>query len=290
MPGQLHAEHLIFAQIKLTSWVYKRWSNPSGRRCFSHPPDRPWDPPSLLYDGYRLSSPGVQRPGAGVDHPPPSIAGVKERAVHPLWAFMACSGVKLLPSVVDGWQGACVVTFVTGHCFSVVPDGVGSKVLWNVGIHVPDHTAAVFSITVVQHMVSCLNGTYNLVHRLRRQSFKTIYVDSLSFNVLIGIQYAVRWPWDKFRSRSSTWKLRIALWSVKLLVLAFSVFTSYRLSFPLSFTLSLRRLGFDPRQVLVGAVVGKVVMGKAFLRLFLFSPVSINPSTFPILLFAYRLR
>jgi hypothetical protein len=31
------------------------------------------------YNGYRVSFPGVKRPGCGVDHPPSSSAGVKER-------------------------------------------------------------------------------------------------------------------------------------------------------------------------------------------------------------------
>jgi hypothetical protein len=35
--------------------------------------------PSLVYNGYRVSFPGVKRPGRGVDHPPPSSAEVKER-------------------------------------------------------------------------------------------------------------------------------------------------------------------------------------------------------------------
>ena len=33
-------------------------------------PDRPWVPPSLLDNGYRVSFPGVKRPERGVDHPP----------------------------------------------------------------------------------------------------------------------------------------------------------------------------------------------------------------------------
>jgi hypothetical protein len=41
---------------------------------------------------------GVQRPGWGVDHSPPSSAEVKERVelylYSPLWAFMACSRVN----------------------------------------------------------------------------------------------------------------------------------------------------------------------------------------------------
>jgi len=168
----------------------------------------------VAYDGYMLSLPGLRRRGRGVEHPPPSIADVKERAplylffpVGPSWPVM---GWTFYVCVIDGWSGACVLTFVTGHCFSVVPDGVGSKVLWNVGIRLPDYTAAIFSITVVQPMVSCHNSSYNLVHRLRRQSFKTISVDSLSFNILIDIQYAARWPCDKLRSRSPTWKFLLA--------------------------------------------------------------------------------
>jgi hypothetical protein len=35
-------------------------------------------PPSLLYNGYRVSFPWVKRPGRGVEHPPPTIAEVKE--------------------------------------------------------------------------------------------------------------------------------------------------------------------------------------------------------------------
>jgi hypothetical protein len=38
-------------------------------------PDRPWGPPSLLYNGYRVF-PGVKWPGRDADHPPPSSAEV----------------------------------------------------------------------------------------------------------------------------------------------------------------------------------------------------------------------
>ena len=37
-------------------------------------PDRHWDPPSLLYNVYCVSFPGVKRPERGVDHPLPSTA------------------------------------------------------------------------------------------------------------------------------------------------------------------------------------------------------------------------
>jgi len=41
-------------------------------------PDWPCDPPSLLYNGYRVY-PGVLWRGRGFDHPPPSSNEVKER-------------------------------------------------------------------------------------------------------------------------------------------------------------------------------------------------------------------
>jgi len=39
----------------------------------------PWGPPRLLYNGYWVTFPGVQRPGRGVDHPSPSRVEVKGR-------------------------------------------------------------------------------------------------------------------------------------------------------------------------------------------------------------------
>ena len=56
--------------------IESRWG---GGEIFRTRPDRPWDPPSLLHNEYRLSFPGVKRPGRGVDHPPLSSAEVKER-------------------------------------------------------------------------------------------------------------------------------------------------------------------------------------------------------------------
>jgi hypothetical protein len=44
--------------------IESRW-----RRIFRTRPDRPWGPPSLLYNRYRVLL-GVKRPGRGVDHPP----------------------------------------------------------------------------------------------------------------------------------------------------------------------------------------------------------------------------
>src|SRR5215510_13741196 len=50
-----------------TDWT-ARGSNLGGGAIFRTRPDRPWGPPSLLYNGYRVF-PGVKRPGHGADHP-----------------------------------------------------------------------------------------------------------------------------------------------------------------------------------------------------------------------------
>ena len=51
---------------------------PVEAKFFRTRPDRPWGPPSLLYDGYRVF-PRIKRPGRGVNHPHLSRVQVKER-------------------------------------------------------------------------------------------------------------------------------------------------------------------------------------------------------------------
>ena len=78
-----------------------RGSKPGGSEIFRTRPERPWGPYSLLYNGYRVSFPGVKRPGRGVNHPPLSRAEVKERVQlylyspsGPLWPVLG----RTLPS------------------------------------------------------------------------------------------------------------------------------------------------------------------------------------------------
>jgi len=52
-------------------------SNPSRDDIFGRS-DRPWGPPSLLYNGYRVFTGGKVRPGRAADHSPPSSAAVME--------------------------------------------------------------------------------------------------------------------------------------------------------------------------------------------------------------------
>jgi hypothetical protein len=52
-------------------WIESRWGEIS-RTC----PDRPYGPPSLLYNGHRIFPGGKERPGRDADPSPPSSAVV----------------------------------------------------------------------------------------------------------------------------------------------------------------------------------------------------------------------
>ena len=51
-----------------------------GLEIFRNRPNWPWGLPSLLYNGYRVSFPGVKRPGRGIDHPPAFSPEVNEKS------------------------------------------------------------------------------------------------------------------------------------------------------------------------------------------------------------------
>jgi len=51
--------------------IKSRWGE-----IFRTCPDRPWGPPSLLYNGYRVYPGGKVRPGRDADPSPPSSAEV----------------------------------------------------------------------------------------------------------------------------------------------------------------------------------------------------------------------
>ena len=84
-----------------TGWTV-RGSNPGGGEIFRTCSDRPWGPPSLLYDGYRVFPGGKERPGRD-DYPSPLLVpwSKNSRAILllPLWAvrpvqsFSACTRV-----------------------------------------------------------------------------------------------------------------------------------------------------------------------------------------------------
>jgi hypothetical protein len=63
-----------------------RGSNPDGGEIFRTRPDRPWGPPSHLYNGYRVF-PGVKRPERGADHPPLLASSSRKSRAIPLLTF-----------------------------------------------------------------------------------------------------------------------------------------------------------------------------------------------------------
>ena len=62
----------------LLSGFFREWIHYGGE-IFRTFPYRSLGPPSLLYNGYRISFPGVKRPGRDVNHTTTSNAEVKER-------------------------------------------------------------------------------------------------------------------------------------------------------------------------------------------------------------------
>ena len=86
----------LFSDSLVVTWVQTEWHDGAEWSHFydfqdgpgiesrlgrdSPHPSRPaLGPPSLHFNGYRLSFPALKRPERGVKHPPTSIADVKER-------------------------------------------------------------------------------------------------------------------------------------------------------------------------------------------------------------------
>ena len=67
----------VISEMK-SGWTV-RGSNAGGGEIFRTCPDRPWGPPSLLCNGYRVFPGGKVRPGCDADPSPPSSAEVKNR-------------------------------------------------------------------------------------------------------------------------------------------------------------------------------------------------------------------
>jgi hypothetical protein len=88
-------------------------SDPGGDEVFGTRSDRQRGPPSLLYNGYRVSLPRVKRRRRGLDHPPTSSAEVKERVELYLYsgAIMDFSRVSINFSRVNITVSRVNITF-----------------------------------------------------------------------------------------------------------------------------------------------------------------------------------
>ena len=80
-----------------------------GGENFRTCPDRPWGPPSLLYNGYRVSPRGKERPGRYADPSSPSSAVIMKRSSYtstPPVGRTACTEPQCL------YKGALYLTFI----------------------------------------------------------------------------------------------------------------------------------------------------------------------------------
>ena len=95
---------------KTWEWC-NRGTIPVRGEVFRIRPDRPRGPPNVLYNGCRISSPRVKRPGRGVNHPHLCSAEVKERVEPYLYSLCGPSWPVLgqtLPNRGTRPQLACV--------------------------------------------------------------------------------------------------------------------------------------------------------------------------------------
>ena len=67
--------------------IESRWGE-----IFRTCPDRPWGPPSLLHNGYRVFPGGKERTGRAADHSPTSSAAVMKSRAIPLPTLWATTG------------------------------------------------------------------------------------------------------------------------------------------------------------------------------------------------------
>ena len=77
--------------------------NSGGGEIFRTCPDRPWGPPSLLYNGYRVFPGGKERPGRDAEPSPPSSAVGHERVELYLYSPYGPYGLYRASVPVQGW-------------------------------------------------------------------------------------------------------------------------------------------------------------------------------------------
>jgi len=98
---------LVGRVTQLVQWLATDWtvrgSNPVWGEIFRTCPDRSWNPPSLLYNGYRVFPEGKERPGRDADPSPPSSAVGHEIVELYLYSPYGPYGLYRASVPVQGW-------------------------------------------------------------------------------------------------------------------------------------------------------------------------------------------
>jgi len=109
-----------------TGWTV-RGSNPGGGEIFRTCPDRPWDPPSLLYKGYRVFPGGKERLGRDADPSPPSNAVGQERVELYLYSSYGPYGLYRASVPVQGCTLPLTFTARVGHVLAQLVEALRCK-------------------------------------------------------------------------------------------------------------------------------------------------------------------
>jgi hypothetical protein len=116
--GHIQHDHdqCACGHLHVTRWKRSDGSGTEFRwgRDFPHPSRPALGPTQPLYDGHRVSFPGIKRPRGVVNHPPPASAEVKEKVelyLYSPWVFVVCSRVNFtfLPFSLEtsSWVEKC---------------------------------------------------------------------------------------------------------------------------------------------------------------------------------------
>jgi hypothetical protein len=93
-----------------------RGSNSGGDEIFRTSPDRPWGPPSLLYNGYRVFFGGKERPERDADPSPPSSSVGHERVELYLYSPYGPYGLYRTSVPVQGRPLPLAFTVINVSC------------------------------------------------------------------------------------------------------------------------------------------------------------------------------
>jgi hypothetical protein len=137
-----------------------------GGEIFRNCPDRPWGPPSLLYNGYRVFSGGVEWPERDADPSPPSTAVVIKEYSYtstPNMSHTACTEPQCL------YKGARITLIVAlrllFRCQTLTVMNIKITVMWDVAPCSVVHMYQYFEWTALYPKDRCNVGTSVPNHR-----------------------------------------------------------------------------------------------------------------------------